>query len=558
MTDQPGRDAQRIGDLGEAQFRLWAIEAHAVASRVENDQHGWDFIVELSRGSLTAGGGALDLMPCELHCFVQVKTITSPDSRVQIALSNWNRMVKDPVPWFVMVIVLNDEERACDAYLVHVDEAWCGRVLKRLRELPESEAQSLHHRMLEVSWNDQQRFTRLHGKSLEIGIRFHVGADLPSYTKRKHRWITESGYEADSHVVHLALAATEEDEANRQRAEFAVGVAPILHLAAIRAEVVRFGITKLVHESKGEGCTLELIDRQPDFRAVVTFARSDHTRSVELACEGYAAEAVFSDLPEGFRFRRLVGKLFSALVRFERSPDLAPDQLVVAFEWKFTSPEIDERVTLRDLGVAAQAALLMHGSLAEPIKMRMEGGLAFSKHDVSLDAGIDPDSLHYWTMVDFAARLASRFRLSPDTAVDANVLVAQSEGLRFLASSMDAPNKTARFRTDVRMLERATLPEAERAAVISAPYVIVDKHVVCFCVALVGVPVWSALPEGRHRLEISGSTRILEELCVPVDEWDGFDLNGVFEGLRTTLNAENIPFVINAMQMKSDTNQALV
>ena len=341
----------------------------------------------------------------------------------------------------------------------------------------------------------------------------------------------------------MELAASDGDEANRMKAEFAVGLRPSLPIKALKVEEIRFGISKVIHESAEADSHVELTNRTPDTTTVIKLERADHAEIVELRCDTYLAASVFPDLPDEFQIVRFVARFLSATMGIRPSPDLPAGQLRMWFKWTFSSPRGTETVSLEDLGATARAALLLHSSHAAPIHMKLssDNGKGFERTDTKADSGIDPSSLHYWTAIDRAHRLATRFRLT-GAAIQAGPLLEQAEALEFLASCISGPRNTARFRGDVPLAET---PDGDRVAMIVAPYVQISDYIIGFCVALVGTPSWSPLADGSQRLEVTeASMRIFKEFRVGSDAWKEFDLLQTFEAARKTLQEEGVLLVI--------------
>ena len=544
MTDEERLEAKAIGDLGELELERLARQVGMATNRVKCDEHGWDYLVELPRSHLQRGALSLDLAPCESHCFVQVKTITSPDGRARIALSNWNRMIKGLEPWFVMIVVLNADREPSEAYLVHVDKEWCSRVLERLRDLPESEAQALHKHWLDVSWKDHQRLSKLHGRVLDQEMRFHLGADLPSYMALKRSWVEEAGYQANRHRLTITVAASEADDASRMKAELAVGLRDRLPVKALKAEEIRFGIAKTMLEENDVETYVELPNRQPDARTTITLEKRDHSEVLELLCDTYAAVAIFPDLPEKYRFVRCVARFVSVTWSHERSEALPEGQMMLTSTWVVAGPPESQLCNIEELGVAARAAMLLHSSAITPLSFTVQNvdGVGFSRTDLGGGGGIDPHCLYFWKAIDSAHRLATHFRLSREMEVDATLLATRANDLGFLASCLAQPGKPARFSGD------GVLPGpivAESAALIVAPFVQIGAYVVGLCVAIVGRPEFIPLGSNRYRIEVGdGSVRTMKEFCIPTARWTEADLADVMEVARRTLDGEGIALVI--------------
>jgi hypothetical protein len=130
----------KTGDVGENLVQLWASQAAITANPVRRDEFGWDFCLQIRRDLSAPVTEPLDRLPPELTCMVQVKTTAVGSEGEDVALSNWQRMVKDPLPWFFVCVALGTKGEPDGAYLVHVDKTWMERVLRRLRSTSPAEA----------------------------------------------------------------------------------------------------------------------------------------------------------------------------------------------------------------------------------------------------------------------------------------------------------------------------------------------------------------------------------------------------------------------------------
>lgn len=539
-----GNDAGARGAVGEYLLGTWAAQAGITVNKVQSDAHGWDYLLELSRAHMKHGTTSLDLIPCELRCFVQVKVIRSEDGRARIKLSNWHRMVHDLTPWFVLVIVLDENREPAECFLVHIDASWCGRVLKRLRELPEDEGARLHEHHVDVTWVDSDRLAKLHGQALEAGIRFHTGSDPTAYADRKRTWVQEAGYDEERHLLHIEVAATREDEAHTMMADFAIGLLEELPLSLLRIEELRFGIRKPV-DTPPPGCRTEIqfADRLPDAETTITLENADQSEVIQLRCDTYSSSNVFPDLPLRFQKIRFAAPLFTATMNIQPSDEVPEGMALMTFRWQFPPLATAAPTPLVDLGRAARAALLLHRSHMAPLRLTVatEGG-GFEREGFRANDHLDPESFECWTTIDRAHQIASWFRLAADALVIPSSLLPQAQAIAFLSSVIVDKCSSASFRANV---EVETLPDAERAALVTSTSVCIGERVIGACVALIGSPNWSPIGGCKHRLEVTGaSTRIMKQFDVQATRWTEYDVGTAVAEARAALEDEGITIVI--------------
>lgn len=535
------REAKAIGDIGECELRKWARQVGITANPVQCDEHGWDFILELPRGHMRSGSLSLDLIPCEFRCFVQVKTLTSEEGRTRINLANWRRMVHDPAPWFVLIVVLSAEREASSAFLVHVDENWCSRVLQRLRELPEAEAERIHERNLDVTWSETDRLPKLHGESLNARLRFHCGDDQNSYLDRKRTWVRDAGYGEGRHRLDFAIAGTEDEDPAEMMADFAVGLRPALPVRIIEAAETRFGISKPFDMSPPpDGRTeIQFVDRPPDEETLITIETADRNEVVHLRCATFASGRVFPDLPERYQKVRFVAPMFSATMQITPAPEAS-----MMLRWQFPAPESAGTVTLGDLGRAARAILLLHTSRENPVRLSVRGTRgSFTRDDFSASHSVlTPDDLQAWTALDRAHQIAGRFRLSDDTLVVPRLLLKQRSALESLSVAMCGTVSDASFSATTTFAEPPTDTQAGITVLEAA---VVGDRVLGAVVALVGTPQWAPLALGGYQMEATGAVaQVLRRFNVSREEWNDFDQRGTLEAARAELEQQGVSLVI--------------
>src|SRR5262245_7873859 len=127
-----------IGKIGESLLNLWCSKAGMTANRSVEDSKGWDFLLQFS--SVDASEKMRDKSDDEITAFVQVKATKNPKNQVYMKLSNWNSLVRNPVPAFVLYIVLDTQDEPQKVYFVHIDEEYIEATLRELRSLGKKKA----------------------------------------------------------------------------------------------------------------------------------------------------------------------------------------------------------------------------------------------------------------------------------------------------------------------------------------------------------------------------------------------------------------------------------
>jgi hypothetical protein len=88
--------------MGEDTLALLCSAEDVVANRVEDDQRGWDFLLQWP---LPPSDLSPDLRPTPLSCFVQVKSRNRPVKSWKLKLSNALRYAQENQPYFIVLMI---------------------------------------------------------------------------------------------------------------------------------------------------------------------------------------------------------------------------------------------------------------------------------------------------------------------------------------------------------------------------------------------------------------------------------------------------------------------
>src|SRR5689334_6427843 len=96
----------------------------------------YDFFIAIrDRTGVNKGLAVAERFP-EIAALVQVKTVDSKTraspTRVQVSVSNWERMAKNALPTFFVIFDLEGGVVPSSCFIVHVGEVQVCRVLERL------------------------------------------------------------------------------------------------------------------------------------------------------------------------------------------------------------------------------------------------------------------------------------------------------------------------------------------------------------------------------------------------------------------------------------------
>ncbi|MCC6527874.1 MAG: hypothetical protein IT373_34835, partial [Polyangiaceae bacterium] len=422
-----------IGRLGQHFLGVWAAQAAITANPSIFDEKGWDALLQFRQPGAPLGG-PLDLAPPEMTCMVQVKATLAAEMQEPLSLTNWRRMATDPMPWFILSIHLDPErQEPVDAYLVHVDEHWCAKVFRRLRELGKLPVPELAKRTMTASWSDSDRID-LHGTALRSRICGHIKMGQREYVAEKLRWFTDLGYENRARGVTITMRVPDLSALHDHLSDLAIGVRDTFP-AGWMASVwdTRFGM-------RGE---LETFDARagevryhpPAVGRVALQLKSAVRAPVALAdCGLYRATAVFPFLPPEYDRVRLVHDACSVVLapfRDDRGRGFGASFAVSIPSGLVSVNVLRERVALT----------LMLCDAANPVSITLStsaGDWTITPTRTEAKNGDQETVL----ALEAALAVCDSFAVPTGTLVDTGHLINQATSARFMAAALSKESGT--------------------------------------------------------------------------------------------------------------------
>ncbi len=253
---------RNLGDLGESLLRSWSASVGATINPAIQDRRGWDFLIEFPREEVPYWP-SLDSRPPEIQCLVQVKATASKKSRRSIKVSNWERLVKSPLPTFFLVLKFSKSSNELEkAYLIHVDEQWMSKVLHRLREESSSDCSGLSSKTIDLTWSDQDQIRPLNGAGFFQTVQHHVGDRLGDYSTKKANLLESLG-EPTTYQMTFSKTVESHRELVEEWVDLAIGLRNSIEVANLELkENVRFGIPTAI--TSHEGGVLSIINRSKE------------------------------------------------------------------------------------------------------------------------------------------------------------------------------------------------------------------------------------------------------------------------------------------------------
>jgi hypothetical protein len=503
--------AFNTGDLGEAFVQLWASQGGFTANPPIRDRFGWDFCLQLHREANAASIVPLDRLPPELTCMVQVKTTARGIESESIALSNWERMVRHPLPYFFIRVFVDDAGEATRAVLVHVGESWIERVLRRLREIDPADGGELHERTLDLTWRDEEPLTAPFARSLRERIRSIVG-NQDEYVMRKGQFVSNVGYR-DRRRLRVTATTTLSNSNNddiERAVDFAIGLEPRLPINSLITRDVRFDIPRPVGvERDFQSGYLECSPLPSIGQSTIRFADAKGCPSASLVCETYTPSLLFPRLADEHMKVRLVHPVLSLVVN--------PRTEAISVHWRV--PETPISLSVLASGCAA-INVLARAAPDNRVTMTYEDGgngatLAEAHSPPQLSTPVRQLAFAAASAL-FLVRLFGQDQHAPVLAEDIHEQISQLTNLRAV---FDRTFGTLNLRFGVTNGNPAM--DDKRGAFVVPMSARIGDHVLAAIVVHVGRTKWHA--ETQHLSIENGDVRVLEQSLVRIDDWEDFD-----------------------------------
>ncbi|WCE03850.1 hypothetical protein [Pseudoxanthomonas sp. JBR18] len=229
-------DPDRIGRIGERQFKVLCERAGLYCNKSVVDVMGWDFIVEFP---MVPAGQALPLDQRPTNAArVQLKsTLGRAGNRIRLSLSAIDRLAKDPRPALIVVFRLRADGELQSGYLVHLIGNELARVLRRLRRAEARKAHDINH--TDISYDYEKLGVRFEPNPADLlaALSAACGQNPGAYTIDKQRQLAELGYENGQFEAEALIQI----EGPEHFSSLLLGLAPLKPLR-IRVFDNRFGI----------------------------------------------------------------------------------------------------------------------------------------------------------------------------------------------------------------------------------------------------------------------------------------------------------------------------
>jgi hypothetical protein len=340
------------------------------------DKFGWDFHVTIPPAH--PDRGSHELRDVERQCKVQIKTTTPDERRVPITLSNWERMAKEQVAWFVVVVRLGiGSATPHDAFLVHIGEKQIAKVLKRLRQHDAARPNKrLNEIEMSLDFDAKSRLKEPLPESLRRAMLDHLGSNETAYAKSKDSWRCTVGFEERPVRISFQVSATDSDAMYSRWADWSIGKEAKLPVKNVEMRTVRFGISQLVRRSADDEQVDFTIPKIPSLgKTRLRLFNAKKTEMASLDCDTRASAAIAPWLPAQHHKVLLVAPFFSLLLQRVGEG--------VRLTWSFVVPG-DQRHSLSELERVAKFVRVVSGAKDKGLFLVLERrGFPVTPQDVS-------------------------------------------------------------------------------------------------------------------------------------------------------------------------------
>jgi hypothetical protein len=485
----------------------------------------------------------LDNHPGVTTCLIQVKSVATGVTSVDMKLSVMARLAKAELPAFILIVRFKDNSPTA-AHLIHVTGKWIEATLRRLRELGDDEKEAAHRKRLSITWSEDERLSELGGASLRRMVLDCTGTDPGDYTKSKLSFLKTCGFpERRIHGV-VTFTAGSVEELEDQLTDFSIGKLNSLSGQVAEVSEVRFGIPKVIAQGTGEA-VLTLPRLEPAFRTTLPVANASGTTRVDVDCDVF-----LSWLGPASSCERRKVRLTST--GFEMLLDVKGDNGTVS--WSISLPPGNEEIALDDATKAARILLMLDQANKDPVSFGPTsesepyrvGEVVVKRRRV-----LARHSRDYADNLCALADVVSRFGLPPGLHLRPDRFHSQQNQLHMLAACLDNQLKRLEVKTTLKTLDPI---DGTQAAYLFFPGVAVPGHILVAAAAACGTirvlgpdrPGWQSVALDSVRLVCAG------KWAVPAAEWPKFNMGAKRRTASRKLKADlGISFVITPLPERS-------
>lgn len=292
--------------MGENAFALWCANEGLSANRSAVDKTGWDFFVEFPMATST-----IEIHRPALECRVQVKATDHRKRKLNIPLSNLQRLATAPTPCFYIFLEFDGEDTVQRAFLVHVDNDLISRVLRKAYEIGSSARnKKLNKTTLIIHYGQEHLISPPYGSSLRSRLKEIIGLNLQDYIQRKKEHLLTTGYEEGCGEITITV---EGEAAFRRLIDMSIGVKTDVSVSAFQGFHTRFGIKNSTPFADAINGRLELLPHEPVTSGFIQFRKEKYGPALTFQCSVFSSP-LNAIAPESWQKIRIETEIFDITI----------------------------------------------------------------------------------------------------------------------------------------------------------------------------------------------------------------------------------------------------
>lgn len=437
----PKGRSQKIGRLGEDALLVWAHQVDFTISRPGEDEQGWDFLLEADPPNLDANPlrASYDKRSFPAKFWIKVKTTDDKTGSWQVKLDNWERLVKTPYPAFFLICEFDGAEVCQRAYLVHVDEGYIRKVIKRLREVTLETDIKLHKTTITFSYDESHLLPSFDGLGLLAALHSHTANSIEEYSAWKMQLVETVGYENGGYLADITfpIPADRAGDPLAHWIDFCLGLIPSLDIDSLKIRDVRFDIEVPALAQTHQGGRME-VSLTPAGKATLIFSTEASHRLLRVVADVYTMPRMPGEIAPDYQKWRFAADLIELVTTVRDG----------RFDGKlnFRFPDPHEPHNLCSLYYVASLCLIFFESFQSGTSVMSElwsGSQRFASSQIApvQFAGLfNEDNIRLCRTIISAVSIAKELDIPLDTQVKIAELAKQMEVLQLQADLLAGRN----------------------------------------------------------------------------------------------------------------------
>lgn len=467
-----------IGGMGEHLLGVWAAQIGVVANPSQNkDAAGWDWFLEWPIESVAVSvklKSRFDKLPSPVKCLVQVKSTNSTQSRVNVKLSNWFYLIRNPLPAFFLILDFAGQNECQRAFLVNVGRDLIAKAQKRLVDIYDDG--NLNKKTMSLKWSDEHLLSSLDGEGLEKAIMSYVVPDMDQYVKDKQDLIKTVGYEGGGQIMQVMINIPQGVDPDEYMMDFDLGIIPQVRVEGGTLYEERFG--KRISQSDLEAGSFLEVTSEPVGPGEVIFTDSNLNKSIVLDCQVYIPAGFGRFIPKEKIRARFSHRLMEFIIPLEGEGQ--------QFNFSIKLPENDESVTIKDFNDLSRLVLLISEARANSHELLLSANFQNAKVRTGKIAASDisPAIINWAKLVDYAWLVARHFEMEDSLSISSHELLSIEGPLLALAGIIDPQRRDFRLTF---WLNEANVEQGEKCGIPMVAMTKLGQKIVGIAATLFGM-----------------------------------------------------------------------